>query len=495
MVTGRGSKDAKARKPPPAKQESNQARQDSPGIPGMDLIKSLQHTERDVFYSTYWEDACLPAVHPMFKSISLSAWNRPMLRDAILALSSCHLSRLNPDRRSLSSSNMVHTGTFSPNLVHQTRSQLYYSSATKKFITMDRTGYHSDAMIAFTVIILFAYIECSMGNFQGFYCHVQGLANSVMELRQAIGNTTLKALLAACMQVRYVVWWARVYFSALDVHLELPSVPLPKVLEGSFGSIQERRVMALSIMCESHRLNFKEALSHWSSQFECNELNYLQLAEEAKKSDEWLLHLPPSEQPLDSRDPDCNLDNSNAPIYFQSHDAALNFAYYVVGRIMQCTSSLRQLQNQNTHQYEYTYNEEEPWVHLLLRIAKGTNIQTSISRNSYTIGFSGLLLAAILRCQSLSLGIEIQEWLETLQAMQPTEEGAFPVYQTLGVVKAIIYQRMMGREIYGVTLPVDDGGGTPKFTAYNSQPISTLLLHGRCRVSNEFFTKCAFIGL
>src|SRR5699024_10640303 len=168
----------------------------------------------------------------------------------------------------------------------------------------------------------------------------------------------------------------------------------------------------------------------------------------------------------------------------QSHDAALNFAYYVVGRIMQCTSSLRQRQNQDPHQYEHTCNkEEEPWVQLLLRIARGTNIQTSISRNSYTIGFSGLLLAAILQCQSLSLSIEIQEWLETLQSMQPTEEGAFPVYQTLGVVKAIISQRMMGREIYGVTLPVDDGGGTPKFTAYNSQPINNLLFHGRCRIS------------
>ena len=486
----------KARKSAPAKQEPNQVTsQDSPGIPGMDLIKSLQHTERDVFYSTYWEDACLPAVHPMFKSISFSAWDRPMLQDAILALSSCHLSRLNPDRRDSLSSKMVHTGTFSPNLVHQTRSQLYYSSAIKKFISLNRKDYHSDAIIAFTVIILFAYIESSMGNFQGFYCHVQGLANSIMELREAIGDTTLKALLTAWMQVRYVVWWARVYFSALDVHLELPSVPLPKLLEGCFGSIQERRVMALSIMCESHRLNFKEALGHWRSHSECNELNHLQLAEEAKKSDEWLSHLPISEQPLNPGNPACNLDDSNPPIYFQSHDAALNFAYYVVGRIMQCTGSLRQLQSQTPHQYEYTCNEEEPWVYLLLRIAKGTNIQTSISRNSYTIGFSGLLLAAILRCQSLSLSIGIQEWLEALQNMQPTEEGAFPVYQTLGVVKAIIYQRMMGREIYGVTLPVDDGGGTPKFTAYNSQPISTLLLHGRCRVSNEFFTECVFIGL
>lgn len=491
-MTGPGSKDAKARKSPPAKQEPNQVSQDSPGISGMDLIKSLQHTEKDVFYSTYWEDACLPAVHPMFRSISFSAWDRPMLRDAILALSSCHLSRLNPDRRDSSSSNIVHTGTFSPSLVHQTRSQLYYSSAIKKFISLSRKDYHSDAMIAFTVIILFAYIECSMGNFQGFYCHVQGLANSVMELREAIGDTILKALLAAWMQVRYVVWWARVYFSTLDVHRELPSVALPKQLEGSFESIQERRVMALNIMCESHRLNYKEALSHWSNQFECNELNYLQLAEEAKKSDEWLLHLPPSEQPLDSG---FNLGDSNAPIYFQTHDASLNFAYYVVGRIMQCTGSLHELQNQNSHQYEYTCNEEEPWVRLLLRIAKGTNIQTSISRNSYTIGFSGLLLAAILRSQSLSLSIEIQEWLETLQNMQPTEEGAFPVYQNLGVVKAIIYQRMMGREIYGVTLPVDDGGGTPKFTAYNSQPISTLLFHGRCRVSSRFFTECVFIGL
>ncbi|OJI97916.1 hypothetical protein ASPVEDRAFT_37382 [Aspergillus versicolor CBS 583.65] len=449
-------------------------------MPSLDLVNSLQHTERDLFYSTYWEDACLPALHPMFGSISFSAGEQSMLKDAILALSSCNISRIKPDRRGPSS---LPVAAFSPNLVHQTRSQLYYSSAIRKFMSLSLSDFRSNAAIVFTVLVLFAYIESSMGNFQGFQCHVQGLTNFLLELREVMGEAMLKALLSAWMQVRFVVWWARAYFSSINVYRDLPSVRLPELLAENFNTMQERRVMVLSIMCESHRLNSREALSHWRPDISENEseirsyqtggsktadTTFLQLAEQANKLDEWLACLPPSELPfpLYSKQSDCSqrvFDNTDDPIYFESHHAALSFAYYVVARIMQCTHLLRELDDPSIFHSGPRLSEEEAWIRFLLRVAKGTNIRESISKNSYTIGFSGLMLAAILRCQNRSLGIEIQNWLEALQRLQPTEEGAFPVYQTLAVVKAVNQQKMMGREIFGVTLPSDDAGGTPKF--------------------------------
>lgn len=481
-------------------------------IPDLDLVHSLQHTERDVFYSTYWEDACLPALHPMFGSISFAAGEQSMLRDAILALSSCNISRIKPDRRGPSS---LPVAAFSPNLVHQTRSQLYYSSAIKRFISLSRSDIRSNAAAVFTVLVLFAYIESSMGNFQGFQCHVQGLTNFLLELREVVGEAMLKALLSAWMQVRFVVWWARAYFSSINVYRDLPSVKLPALLAENLNTIQERRVVVLSIMCESHRLNSREALSHWrpdtsdsesavrshqSGASKTADTTLLQLAEQANNLDKWLACLPPSELPFPLCSQQSNssqrvLDNTDDPIYFESHNAALNFAYYVVARIMQCTRSLRELEYPNVFHSGPRLSEEEAWVRFLLRIAKGTNITDSISKNSYTIGFSGLMLAAMLRCQNRSLGIEIQNWLEALKRLQPTEEGAFPVYQTLGVVKAVNQQKTMGREIFGVTLPSDDAGGTPKFTAYNSQTISTLLFHGRCQSSGGLFTDCISIDL
>ncbi|KAE8418731.1 hypothetical protein BDV36DRAFT_253566 [Aspergillus pseudocaelatus] len=476
---------------------SIQAEQDEPRIGGYDIVKSLQTTERDVFYSTYWEDCCLPALHPMFHSATLLTAGYPILNDAILALSSCNISRLYSERKT-SSTGL--TGPLSPSLTHQTRSHLYYSSAIRKLTTMKVADYFHDATVVFIVLVLFAHLESAMGNFQGFYCHVQGMMNLLVGWRGGAGDVTIKPLLTSWMQTRYVVWWARAYFSSLDIHQQLPSIPLPISLKEVPRTFHERRVKVLSIMCESHRLNFKAVLQHFrkvASEEEVeheNNQGYAEcvslLCQEATKLDEWLLHLPPSEQPIYELN-----GTRGTEIHFQSHDAALNYAYYIVARIMQCTSLLRELYNQTTPGHEDECYKAELWVQTLVQIAQCAEMRTSLTRNSYTIGFSGLLLAGILRCQSLSVGLEIQTWLQTLQDLQPTEEGAFPVYQTLSVVKAINQQRMVGRDVFAVTQPVDDGGGHPKVTAYNSQFINSLLFHGRCQIRNCLFEECITLGI
>ncbi|CAG8936500.1 unnamed protein product [Penicillium salamii] len=468
------------------------------------LLGSLSHTEEFIFYSTYWEDVCLPAVHPVFRSASLLIGDHPMLSDAIMALSSCNLSRLRPDSNRNQSR---YNGASKPDIIHQRRSQTYYSSAIRKFAALNRENFQSHAELILTTLVLFSHIESSMGNKRGFYCHVHGLASLFVDLSASIKPTTLKALLISLMQVRFGVWWARSYFCSLEIHRDLPPVPLPNILERSYSSQEERRVVILGIMCESHRLNFAQLFRIWShlSQIKQSPAGdhepnigsiIAQLEEQAKRSDEWILHLPPSEQPIGYLDPPVpHFCDPNTPVVFQSHDAALNFAYYVVGRMMQSSALMGSLQSGKDSNLENDCSREEPWVHLLLRIAQGIDLQTSITKNNYTVGFSGLLLAAILRCDSLALSMEIQHWLGRLKELQPTEEGAFPVNQSFGVVKAINNQRLMGRQVFGVTQLVDDAGGNPKYTSYNSQSINTLLFHGRCQATGGLFTEPVSIEL
>ncbi|CAI7645811.1 unnamed protein product [Penicillium bialowiezense] len=456
------------------------------------LVRSLQHTERDVFYSTYWEDHCLPALPPMFRSMT-ELLNFAPLRGAILALSACNISRIQAERKS--SASLMSTGTYRPNLQHQTRSQLYYSSAIKKFTALTPDDYSNNLPLILAILVTFGYIESSMGNFDGFNCHVQGLSAFLLELREGTKDPLIRDLLAAWFQSQFLVWWARLYFSSFDVQRHLPSIQMPSVLSESPGSLHERRAVVLGILCESHQLNTKETLGYWDesemlsmapfpvSQVESRPLWVVQLEEASNKLDAWIMHLPQSEQPIE------DAVSLISPILFQSHGAALNFAYYVTARIMQCTSFLYSLQAYDPQSLHNGCFETENWVRLLLQITQGVDMHTSITMNTYTIGFSGLLLAASLRCQDLSLGLEIEQWLQNLKSMQPTEEGAFPIYQTLAVAKAINRQRMLGRDVFCVSQPVDDGGGSPKFHGYNSQLISSLLMHGRWRDSGDFFTE------
>jgi hypothetical protein len=506
MVDGKPSRssrvDAKKESSPRNDGQTHSAIASGRSLGNIRIINALQHTERDVFYSTYWESQCLPALHPLFHSISCLASDKPMLKDAILALSSCNLSRLSAEKRLFQTGNM---GSFSPSLIHQTRSQLYYSSAIRKFTSLDPLESRQNTAIILAVQVLFAYFESSMGNFHGFNCHVQGMSDFLKTTPSVSTDITIQSILTAWMQVRFVVWWARAYFSSLDIQQQILSVPLPTLLPGFAASLDERRVEVLGIMCESHRLNFASLFQYWDpGPVSCleNDTNqgssHIQLAEESEKMDKWLSRLPSSEEPTKTNvyaaSSNAVDDNRNA-LYFLSHKAALNYAYYVVGRIMQCKSLLRNLQSLNSQIIGHECHEEEYWIRLLLRIATGTNLRTSLTENNYTIGFTGLLLAAILRCQNISLGIEIQDWLGALAELQPTEEGAFPVYQTLGVVKAINFQKSIGRDVFAITLPLDDGGGMPKFTAYSSQLITTLVFYGKSNITGDLFAECVTIKM
>ncbi|GLA45125.1 hypothetical protein AnigIFM63604_003563 [Aspergillus niger] len=469
----------------------------------MDLIRSLQHTERDVFYLTYWEDQCLPTLHPILRFFTQSAAANVMLKNTMLALSACNLSRLNPEVRMRSES--FHMGKFRPNLIHQTRSQLYYSAAISRLVNSDQLHDQRVAITVLAVIVILSYMESSMSNFTAFYCHTDGLFRFLTNLNDYAQDETVRGLLTTWMQSRLSVWWMRSYFSSVKLQRLLPSIPLPRILQGQPKSLHERRVEIMSIMCDSHYLSNSCILRHWDCEQSTETVIpepsdapgtdalhfHVLLAHQVQRLDRWIQHLSPAEQPLmDS----ASTGDITTPLRFTSHDAALNYAYYLTSCILQCQTIFCTLPPTCPTIATREGQTADPYVGLLLRIAKASPPAHHLKQNIYTIGFTNLLLTALLRTTSVSLAIEIENFVQSLADTLPTEEGGFPIYQALAVIKLINVRKMAGKDVVAVSQPVDDHGGEPKFQSFNSQAIRDLFFHGKERTGGALFKERVVIG-
>ncbi|THZ49854.1 hypothetical protein D6C90_03105 [Aureobasidium pullulans] len=158
------------------------------------------------------------------------------------------------------------------------------------------------------------------------------------------------------------------------------------------------------------------------------------------------------------------------PLQFSSHNAAMNYAYFISARLMQDAP----IDLSGEH-----ITDSDHWVFLLLRITAGIDRQTCLRDNTYTIGLSSLLLAALLHTCSLDIGIWIEDWLQGFQknAQSPAlEEGSFPLAQITTVVSVINQQRRLGRNVFAVSQAEDDGGGNGKVDSYDSQDIKVIAI-------------------
>ncbi|KAI2849609.1 hypothetical protein CBS11350_2151 [Aspergillus niger] len=215
------------------------------------------------------------------------------------------------------------------------------------------------------------------------------------------------------------------------------------------------------------------------------------LAHQVQRLDRWIQHLSPAEQPLmDS----ASTGDITTPLRFTSHDAALNYAYYLTSCILQCQTIFCTLPPTCPTIATREGQTADPYVGLLLRIAKASPPAHHLKQNIYTIGFTNLLLTALLRTTSVSLAIEIENFVQSLADTLPTEEGGFPIYQALAVIKLINVRKMAGKDVVAVSQPVDDHGGEPKFQSYNSQAIRDLFFHGKERTGGALFKERVVIG-
>ena len=468
-------------------------------LPCSGIMQSFNRSECEILYIAYWEKFCVKALHRFLKQITLPADHHKPLKHALLALSACNFSRSSPERGELESfSAQV---IYRPNRQHQLFSQQYYVSAVGKIARMINKNAISSPCHTLTALVLFCYLETAMGNFVNFGYHAEGIAMFIQAQYTAISSNFIsRKLAAAWVLAKYHNWWLRMNFSTFSFQLSQPSQCLSADFMNLLHSINARRAVVTSVLCESYRISTIALLQLALDGRQTPQITIdgciTSLKAESKKLDDWHSALSQSELPVDNPSDTEPVEQSEIrPLLFKSQDLAMNYAYYISSRIMQCTGSIYEL-----HNSYHGFNEPGKeilthWMTILLRIVAGLGKEECSRANVYSIGATSLLVACLLRCSNAVLGRWIENWLHEWEALSIFEEGSFPIIQALGVVRLVNEERANGNNVYMIALPEDDGGGNGKYVSYNSQRIDRISLMGIRRGSGRLYSELIPISL
>ncbi|KEF51546.1 uncharacterized protein A1O9_12463 [Exophiala aquamarina CBS 119918] len=482
------------------------------------ISRSLERRDNDsliAFYTHTWAKHCLPALHTTFQYLEPAFGPSPVVTDIMISLSACCLSRRLPQRK-VSSSPHNPVTRFRPNNGHESLSYEHYGTVMRRVAGWDHQAFDTNPVLGLFLLVLFCYLEASMGNFRNFRIH----SNAIKILTEKYSDiVTLYGadLLAAWVDVEAQNWWRRAYFSTPDFHRDQLNSS-SQLLSSSLGLVLQAtknpRASVLLILCESHRLNSAAIVSNWSSiQGDQTVIqsddpsspksvglgstpstsnirqHIMHLQVQSQMLDKWHMSQPASNLPLSEPERDSHtIDrlsiNIIHPLRFASHDAAMNFAYYVTARVMQCTGPLEQLEQRLPVEASTAY-EAERWISILIGIATGLDWKECVRLNVYRVGLANLLLAGAMHCHSLEIGLWFQSWLERQVEDNDLEEGNFPLSQILDTLYLVNMERSNGWDVIALFQTEDDGGGSGKFGSYHSQDLRSLTVYGRSRATGE----------
>ncbi|KGQ12098.1 hypothetical protein BBAD15_g2149 [Beauveria bassiana D1-5] len=475
----------------------------APEIP-QSVILRAKPAEAVMFYSTEWDWQCLASLASVVrKGDMLSIRSSPLFVDIMAAVSASHLSRTSPQRRLLMGPGMREQN-FRPNPGHESISQAIYGSVMKKMARWSVQDFGAHPILGLAVITVFCLIESSMGSFQAFGLHYDGAISLIKDLaaRGIAQRGQACTLLATLVEIRMQMWWRRVYFGTRDFHRNRPKVSLDPVFSHVSG-FESRRASILSILCESHRINNAAIIAHWDLHCHAGSGSLLgddttgnlqQMIEpfaqkiryEKDRLDAWDRLFS-----LSGRVEDTDMLHATAatlkvrPLHMPSHTEAMDYAYFIVSRVLQCSGPLYSLYTQRSEEMRKRYTEVEYYIHLLLRVVAGMDWQDCVRYNMYTIGITSLLLACLLRSHDPRIGLWCENWLQGCLDGNSFEEGNFPLFQTSRIIRLLNGQRSQERDIFGLFQTVEDGGGSGKFGSYQSQALSSLLVYSRCRTTGQ----------
>lgn len=472
-------------------------------LPLLSLRTPRDLTIEVAYYTPVWQTRCIPAIHSSFRH--LNAWDtrhKSVPRALMVSLAACRLSRISPTQnrqieRSTSSDITCH-----PNEADEQFSMELYGSLMRRIGEWEHADLRTHPQLALSVIILFCYLEASMGGFGALNVHSQA-AEGVIQSHFAHLAHYSPGLLAAWIEVRMQAWWRRAYFGTPE-YFHDPLPPIVSMITGNIPNTRHtRRAMILSLLCEAHRWrtadtiaafatnepNLSSPLINSSLSFSNNQLSIPSFSQQL---DAWHQSLTPEELPLSPgpSDPPTLSGTSELhiqPLLFQSHPFAMNFAYYIMAEILVCGIEPRQVTESHQEITDCSVADEcAAWGKLLLQIAAGLDWEHCLSCNTYTIGIANLLLASAIYSRSFAVSHWIELWLVGHLAPDCLEEGNFPLFQILEAIQLINKERMAGQDVLGLFQAVNDAGGGGKRGAYRSQKIDSVLVYARCIATGEF---------
>ncbi|KAJ6789815.1 hypothetical protein PWT90_04506 [Aphanocladium album] len=466
------------------------------------------------FYSVAWDWQCLlPIASAIQCGDSHLLTSSPLFLDMMTAISASHLSRTSPQRRLLVSSSLPQQHNFRPDPAHESVSQEFYGSVMRKMARWSEHDFGANPILGLTVLTLFCLIESCMGSFQSFGLHFDGATKLIENFAAGalVQNRSARGLLEPLVEARMQMWWRRVYFGTLEFHRHRPEVALDPLIK-SITVFETRRTLVLLILCESHRINNAAIIAHWDRYYAAEPENLhapTEIADLQQKVGSFDQHITQEKEKLEAwcqkypfsgvmQDTEVTSDNGALPLQvrplqLESHAEAMNMAYYIASRVLQSSGPLQSLFLDEAEGMRMQYSEAETWIHFLLRVLAGMSWKDCVQYNMYTVGITGILLSCLLRSQDPGIGQWCETWLEGCLDGSSFEEGSFPAFQTLKIIRLVNEERRQGRDVFGLFQTVEDGGGSGKFGSYQSQALSSLLIYSRCRRTGQLFSYCMSI--
>ncbi|KAH6957481.1 hypothetical protein DER45DRAFT_487472 [Fusarium avenaceum] len=458
------------------------------------------------YYYDVWNTHCVPVLHPVLREISTSSQLPVMLRDALLALAACQLSRMKPQQKPFDFKTTPGL-SFRPDTGHQAVFCEKYGSTLLQLSSWkdlaDTPGFNR----ALTGMILLAHLESLMGDFRQFGFHAMGVGTL---LGQLTSTGTLPAhstcqLIATWTQARAQNWWLRFHYSTPEHHRRSLPMESSPWLASVLKEAQDSRSVIMAALCKSCRLASVAFLSYWDKSTASEHANNTDtgldppvgLPTSAAASlratlDSWHDGLSLSDLPIETfvepppySYPSDNLPLEVKPLRFTSHQCAMNYAYYALSRLLLCSYAANSPDIHQSLDLKSIEQDANSWGLLLTRIAAGLNWDECLRLNRYVIGFSSLFLPAVLHSSDSRIGFWLQDWIEQRYASTNLEEGCFPVLQVLQPLRTVNREYREGRQVRAVFTCSEDEGGGGKYSSYNSQDIASLLVYSHDCVTGQ----------
>lgn len=458
-------------------------------------LRTRDLTAEVAYYMPVWQTRCIPAIHSSFRQ--LDAWDtrQPVPRALMVSLAACRLSRISPRPNSPAQSGTVDR-LFHPNEADEQFSMELYGGLMRRIGEWRHDDLKAHPQLALSVIVLFCYLESSMGSFGNLNVHSQAAETLI---QNNLEHLALHApgLLAAWIEIRMQTWWRRAYFGTPE-YFQDHLGPIASISMGAIENTRHtRRAMILSILCDAHRCYTASTIAAFANISTTNKskLTPTNHPKFSKQLDVWHQSLTLQELPR-SPEPD-NLPTLSGtselhiqPLKFESHVFAMNFAYYAMARLFTCRVESNQGRQGSPESQHDTLDQTDAedcvaWGQLLLQIAAGLNWEDCLSCNTYTIGIANLLLACTIYSHSFAIGQWAQQCLVGQLTPDSLEEGNFPLFQILEAIKFINTERMAGQDIFGLFQAVNDSGGGGKRGSYRSQKIDSVLVYARCIITGQ----------
>ncbi|KAH7156044.1 hypothetical protein EDB81DRAFT_684244 [Dactylonectria macrodidyma] len=484
-------------------------------------MKKIRDSGQTRFYYDMWEKHCLPALHPALRRLGKQDALPSVLRDAVLALSACQMSRMMPRKKPFDPRGIPGL-SFRPDPDHQTVSQEIYGSALSSLASWTNIDHSKGFNVILTAMILLAHVELLMGDFGQFGSHSMG----VDRLLTSFTKSTIRPnrpgceLIANWTQARAHNWWLRFHFGTSKFHRDSEPLACPPWLMSVLEEADDSRAVIMTTLCECCRLNSAIFLRQWDmddvasrhdpveqissfhepglaiSRVEEASLSASSaLADQREILDRWHNRLPLSELPIEAfmeAPSSASLVDGTSvdvqPLRFTSHYAAMNYAYYVMSRLLLCAAHAQDFEPHPLDSQEATRQGANYWAFLLMRIAANLDWGECTKLNTFIIGLSGLFLSCAIHSSDNKISLWMQDWLEQRYTTTVLEEGSFPVLQVLQVLRAVLRERREGRVVKAVFTSIEDEGGTGKYGSYNSQHIDSLLVYGYDNATGQKFS-------